>query len=152
MKRYIAKYLNYARYNLATRSQPLYSIRIIFSFQLIKMNFVDPLERIALKITYILVLICYMSRFIILFAYKNINIEDIIWYLKLFFVMYRRSYIFYYDSNYYFFNKKLRKYLREEEVAIDYRSFEVFKSIKMMKICNRLLEDVLRKNSQTHLE
>ena len=53
-------------------------MRIIFSFQLMKINFVNSLERIALEIIYILVLICYINRFIIFFAYKNINIEDII--------------------------------------------------------------------------
>ena len=152
MKRYIAEYLNCARYNLATRSQSLHLIRIIFSFQLIRINFVDSFERIALEIIYILVLICYISRFIILFAYKNINIEDIIWYLKLFFVIYRRSYIFYCDSSYYFFNKKLRKYLREKEIIINYRSFEALKNIKIIKVYNRLLEDVLYKNSKTYLK
>lgn len=152
MKRYIVEYLNCARYNSATRSQPLYSVRIIFSFQLMRMNFVESLKRTASEITHILVLICYISRFIILFACKNINVENVIWCLKLFFVMYRRPYAFYCDFDYYFFNEELREYLRGEEVAIDYRPFGTSKSTKMMKVCNRLLEDVLRKNSQTYLK
>lgn len=66
--------------------------------------------------------------------------------------MYRRLYAFYCDFSYYFFNKELREYLRGEEVVIDYRSFEAFKSIKIIKVYNRLLEDVLWKDSQTHLK
>ena len=111
-----------------------------------RINFVDSLERIASGITHILVLICYISRFIISFACKNINVEDVIWCLKLFFVMYRRLYAFYCDSSYYFFNEEFREYLRGEGVAIDYRPFGAFKSTGIMKVCNRLLEDVLRKN------
>ena len=61
--------------------------------------------------------------------------------------MYRRSYAFYYDFKYYIFNKKFREFLRDKEIIINYRSFEAFKSINIIKVYNRLLEDVLYKNS-----
>ena len=152
VERYIAGCLDCARHGPATRSQPLHPVRITFPFQLMGMDFVGPLERTASGMTYILVLVCYMSRFTIPFACKNANVEDVIWCLKLFFVMYRRPYAFYCDPGHHFFNEELREYLRGEGVAIDYRPSGASKSTGMVEVCNRLLEDVLRKDSQTHLE
>ena len=72
------------------------------------------------------------------------NVDDVIRYLKLFFIIFRKSHIFYIDSNYYF-EKELRDYLNNEDIAIDYNSLASHKSINLIEIINRILKEVVRK-------
>ena len=85
-----------------------------------------------------------MSRFNVSFAYKNDNVENIIRYLKRFFITYQKSYTFYIDSDYHF-DKKLRDFLNNEKITIDYNLSTFHKSINMIKIINRILKKIVRK-------
>ena len=109
------------------------------------MNFIKSLFVIKAGNIHILNFIYYFSRFNISFAIKTTNVEDVIWYLKLAFVMYRKFYTIYYDRGHYFFNNKFKKFLRLKEVNIIYNLFGFFKSIKMIEAFNKILEAILRK-------
>lgn len=61
------------------------------------MDFIGPLKTTRAGNTHILNLICYFSRFDMPFATKTANVEDVIWCLKLAFVMYRKPYAIYCD-------------------------------------------------------
>ena len=52
------------------------------------MNFIKSLFVIKVENTHILNLIYYFSKFDILFIIKTINVEDVIWCLKLAFIIY----------------------------------------------------------------
>lgn len=88
------------------------SVIITYSFQLWGMDFIESLFVIIVGNTHILNLICYFSRFDILFVIKVINVEHVIWCLKLAFIIYRKPYAIYCDKNYYFFNNELKEFLR----------------------------------------
>lgn len=60
------------------RSQSFHFIVVIYSFQLMSMNFIDPLNSISAENKFILNLDYYMSRFNVSFAYKINNIEKML--------------------------------------------------------------------------
>ena len=116
------------------------------------MDFVESFKSIKDGSVFILVFVCYMSRFVISFTMKAVNVEDVIIYLKLFFILYRKLYIFYTDRDQHFFNNELRDFLRYEDIAVNFSPSESFKSTGMMEVYNKLLEAVLKKNSQSDLK
>lgn len=73
-----------AKHGPATRSRPLSPIKVTFPFQLMGMDFKGPLPATIAGAVYILVRVCCMSRFVIPFACKTANVEDVLWRLKLF--------------------------------------------------------------------
>ncbi len=146
VERYIAECLKCARHEFARRSQSLHSILIIYSFQLIEMNFIDSLVIIKAEHTHILNIVCYFSRFMILFATRSINVKNVIWSLRLFINMYKTSHVIYCDRDQHFDNDVLRDFLKTHDIVIDYSFFDAFKSTNMMKMFNRFLEEVLKKN------
>ena len=108
------------------------------------MNFINSLSIIIIGKKYILNLNYYISRFNILFAYENNNVENVIRCLKFFFIIYQKSYTFYIDLNYYF-DKKFYDFLNSEEIIINYNSSTFHKSINIIEIINRILKRVVRK-------
>ena len=146
VERYIAGCLDCARHGPATRSQPLHPVKVTFPFQLMGMDFVGPLKTTGAGASFIIVLVCYMSRFVTPFATKAVNVEDVIWCLKLFFAMYRKPYAFYIDSGQHFLNNELQEFLRNEGIVFDYSPSGSSKSTGMVEVCNKLLEEVLRKD------
>ena len=111
------------------------------------MNFIKSLFVIKIENTYILNLICYFSKFDISFAIKIVNVENVIWYLKFAFVIYRKRYAIYCDKNYHFFNNELKKFLRLKKINIIYNSFKTFKNTRIIEAFNKILETILRKDS-----
>ena len=146
VERYIVECIDCARHDCVTRSQSLHLVLIIYLFQLIEMNFVDSLSSIKADCRYIFVMICYFFRFVVSFATKNNNVENVLWCLKLFFVMYRTSHAIYCDRDQHFLNDVLKEFLQSNDVIIDYSSSRFFKSIEMIEVSNKLLENVLQKN------
>ncbi len=145
VKRYIAKCLKCVKHKSARRSQSLHFILTTYSFQLIEMNFIDSLVIIRAEHTYILNVVCYFNRFMILFACRSANVKNFIWSLRLFISMYRTSHAIYCDREQHFDNEMLREHLRFYDIVIDYSSFDAFKSTDMIEMFNRLLEEILRK-------
>lgn len=109
-----------------------------------EMNFIDPLSITSADKKYILNLGCYMSRFSVLFICESSNSEDVIRYLKLFFTIYRKSYTFYVDQSHYFDNK-LRDFLKNKGIAIDYSPSASHKSTNLIEVINYILKEVIRK-------
>ena len=65
--------------------------------------------------------------------------------------MYRKLYIIYCDKNQHFFNEKLKKFFRNENVFIIYSPFESFKNIDMIEVLNKLLKMMLKKKPHIDL-
>jgi hypothetical protein len=146
VERYIAGCLECAKHGPARRSQPLHPVLTTYPFQLIGMDFIGPLaETKPAKHTHILNIVCYFSRFMVPFACRSANVEDVTWSLRLFVSMYRTPHAIYCDRGQHFDNEVLRDFLRSYGIAIDYSPSGASKSTGMVEMSNRLLEEVLRK-------
>lgn len=146
VEKYIADYLKCARHESATRLQLLNSMKVSFSFQLLNMNFIDSLTEIKANNKYIFNVICYFSKKIVSFVTSLINASDVVEFLRKIFIWFQRFYIIYYDREQHFDNFIVRNFLNFEDIFISYSSSDFSKSIDMMKIFNKLLENVLRKS------
>ena len=100
-----------------------------------EINFIDSLSTTSIEKRYILNLEYYISRFYISFACEFYNISDIIRYLNIFFIIYRKFYVFYINLDYYF-DKKLRDFLSDQEIEINYSSSAIYKSIDLIEVIN----------------
>ncbi len=145
VEKYIADCLKCAHHESATRSQLLNSVKISFSFQLLNMNFIDSLTATKTENKYIFNVMCYFSKKVVSFATFSVNASDVIESLEKIFIWFRKSYVIYCDWEQHFDNFMIRNFLNFEDVFISYSSSDFSKSIDMMKIFNKLLENVLRK-------
>lgn len=146
VERYIAGCLECARHGPATRSQPLNPVRVTYPFQLLGMDFIGPLNTTAAGHVYIFNVVCYFTRFVVPFATKTANVEDVIWCLKLLFAMYRTPHAIYCDRGQHFLNEELQEFLRQQGVSISYSPSGASKSTGMVEMSNHLVEQVLRKD------
>jgi hypothetical protein len=147
VERYMTECLKCVRHESARRSQSLHSILTTYSFQLIDMNFIDSLTKTkSAKHTHILNIVCYFSRFMISFACRFANVKNVTWSFRLFISMYRTLHVIYCDRDQHFDNEMLRDFLKTHDIVIDYSSSDAFKSTDMMKMFNRLLEEIFRKS------
>ena len=146
VKRYIAECIDCAKHDPITRSQSFNSVFVTSSFQLCDMNFIEFFDEIISDCRYIFMIVCYFNRFIVFFVCKNNNVENVLWCLRLFFAMYRRSYVFYVNSDQHFNNSILRDFFHGENTVIEYSSSNSFKFTDMIKLSNKLFEKMLRKN------
>ena len=147
--RYITGCIQCARHGPATRSQPLNPILVTYPFQLIGMDFIGPLSPTEAGSVFILNTVCYFSRFMVPFACKTANVEDVTRCLEILFSMYRVPHAIYCDSGQHFDNARLRKWLAGRGVSITYSSSGASKSTGMVEMSNRLIEEVLRKDPST---
>ena len=147
VERYIAGCLDCARYGPATRSQPLQPILVTYPFQFLGIDFIGPLDVTTAGYIFIFNVVCYFSRFIVPFACRSANVEDVIWCLRLLFAMYRTPHDIYCDRGQHFCNEELREFLRQQGVTITYSPLGASKSTGMVEASNKLLEEVLRKDS-----
>ena len=146
VERYIAGCLECAKHGPATKSQPLNPVLVSYPFQLIGLDFIGPLKTTRAGCRFILVAVCYFSRFVVPFACKTSNIEDVLWCLPLLFAIYRTPHAIYLDPGQHFDNDELREFLRLHGVSIDYSPSGSSKSTGMVEVSNKLLEGVLRKD------
>ncbi len=147
VERYIAGCLDCARHGPATRSQMLNPVLVTYPFQLIGLDFIGPLKTTGSGNRFILNVVCYFSRFLVPFATKAANVEDVIWCLRLLFAMYRKPIAIYLDPGQHFDNEEFREFLRLHGVSFDYSPSGSSKSTGMVEVSNKLLEEVLRKDS-----
>ncbi len=147
VERYIAGCLDCARHGPATRSQLLNPILVTYPFQLVGLDFIGPLEVTGAGCAFILNVVCYFARFQVPFACRSANVEDVIWCLRLFFAMYRNPDAIYCDPGQHFDNDEFRDFLRLEGIDIAYSPSGASKSTGMVEMSNKLLEEVLRKDS-----
>ena len=68
---------------------------------------------------------------------------------KFLFAMYKKPYVFYFDSKQHFDNNELQKNLRREGISYDYNFSGSSKSIGMIKKINKFFENVFRKKINT---
>ena len=115
---------------------------VTYPFQLIDINFIDPLSTTLARNRFILNLGYYISRFTILYACISSNIENIIRCLKVFFITYRKLYTFYVDPNYYF-NKEVRDFLSSEDITLSYNLSASHKSTSIIKAINKVLKVII---------
>ena len=146
VEKYIAGCLDCAPHGPATKSQPLNFVLVSYPFQLIGMDFIEPLPMTKAGNTYILNIACYFSRFVVPFSCETSNVEDVTRCLGLLFGTHRTPHAIYCDRGQHFDNEILRKFLRSHGVAIEYSPSGASKSTGMIEMSNRLLETVLRKD------
>ena len=118
-----------------------------FSFQLLNVDFIDSLFTTKSDNSFILNIVCYFFKKVMSFAISTINVQNAIQCLKKMFIMFRRSLVIYCDQEQHFDNSNMRLFLKKEDVFITYSSLKTSKSIEMMKISNKLLKNVLRKQT-----
>ena len=111
------------------------------------MDFIGLLSITKAGNRYILNIVCYFSRFIVPFACPNDKAGDVIRCLRQFFIFYRTPYAFYTDLGTHFNNDAVRNFFKQEETTITYSPSGASKSTGMVEVCNKLLEQVLRKDS-----
>lgn len=144
VERYIADCLVCAQHGPATRSQPLHPIVVTYPFQLMGMDFIRPHNTTAAGNRFVLNLGCYIPRFSVPFACKGSNVEDVIRCLIRFFAMYRKPHVFYLNRGQHSDCEELWEFLRLKGIANDYSPSASHKSIEMIAVMNRVLEDVIR--------
>lgn len=91
---------------------------VTLPFQLMRIDFIGPLNTTKAGSKYILNIVCYFSRFVIPFATKDANVEGVLWCSKLLFAMYRKPYAFYRDRGQHFLNDVLQDFLRVAGIDI----------------------------------
>ena len=64
---------------------------MIDSFRLLNLDFIELLSNSYLESKFILYIICYFARFLIIFLSKIINISDVIRALNIIFIFYYKS-------------------------------------------------------------
>ena len=87
----------------------------------------------------------YFSRFSISTAIKIVDTSDVIRCIRKIIQKYRKSVEIYCDHDQHFDNEKLRKFLKLEDIKIIYNSSKASKSTDMIKMKNKLLQNVMRK-------
>ena len=63
------------------------------------MIFIDPFETTAAGHRFILLIVCNFTWFVVPFARKLANVEDLLWCPRLFIAMYRKPLVFYVDPD-----------------------------------------------------
>lgn len=143
---YIKDYLKCVRHESAIKSQFFHLIFVLFSFQLLNMNFIDPLIIIKSGNKFIFNIVCYFNKFVIFFVIKDVNLESVIMCLKFFFLIYKHSFAFYCNKNQHFDNIEFQEFLRIRRIIIDYNPSGSSKSIEMIEIFNKILKNVFKKD------
>ena len=118
---------------------------MMHSFDFVVMNFIDSFRRTTKEKRYIFHFMNYFFRFSISIVIKIADVSDVIRCLRKMFQKYRRSIEIYCDHEQHFDNEKLKEFLKQKNVKIIYSSSEASKSIDMIEINNKLLQNVLKK-------
>lgn len=66
--------------------------------------------------------------------------------------MYRKPHAFYLDKDQHFLNDVLIDFLHFKRIIIDFNPSDASKNINIIEVCNKLLKEVLRKNTQTDIK
>ncbi len=146
VEKYIADCLKCAHHESATRSQLLNSMKVLFSFQFLNMNFINSLIETKADNKYIFNMICYFNKKIIFFATSSINASDVVEFLRKIFIWFCKSYVIYCDRRQHFNNFIVRNFLNFEDISISYSSSDFSRSTDIIEIFNKLLKNVLRKS------
>ena len=134
-----------ARHGPAFRFQSLHSIKVSHPFQFLGMDYIGPLVRIFNGNVYIFHIIDYLIRFFFIYACPSVISENIQRCLRILFFLYGLLRAFYTDRGTHFDVKEIRAFLRFRGVSIDYSPSSSSKSTGMVKVSNKLLEQILRK-------
>lgn len=145
VERYIRGCLSCALHGLIVKSQFLHLVRVLQPFQLIGFNFVGLLPITKRGCNHIFHVINYLFRFSITFFTMTVNAEDVILTLKKVFTLYIRPEGIYCDKRQHFNNSKVKSFLFELEILIAFNRSDAHQNIEMMKMRNRLFQNVLRK-------
>ena len=128
--------------------QLLHSMRVQRSFQLLNMNFIEFFIIFTNEGNFIFHVIDYFSRFFIAVVTKIANVSNVIFILNQIFILYAKSLNIYCDQDQHFNNEKMKSFLREHEIFIDFSFSETSQSIDMIKVFNKLLDEVIKKNEK----
>ena len=146
----IKECLKCVRYESVAKSQLLHSVRVQRFFQLIEINFIESLFLTSRESKFLFHVIDYFSKFFVTIAIKNVNVTNVISYLKYVFIMYVILKAIYCDQNQHFDNFEMKNFLKFYEVSINFSSFEVSQNIKIieLKLKNKLLQKIGKENHE----
>ena len=145
IERYTRVCIHCARHGLATKSQLLHLVRVQRLFQLLGIDFIGPLPESTRGFKFILHIQDYFSRLSVTMPTKTANASDVAPALERTFTLYATSLAMYADSGQHLGNKDIRDFLRSKGVALTFSPYGSSQSTGLIKIGNRLLEDILRK-------
>ena len=87
----------------------------------------------------------YFSKFSISTAIKIVDASNVIRCIRKIIQKYRKSVEIYCDHDQHFDNEEFRRFLKLKDIKIIYSSSRALKSIDMIEMKNKLLQNVMRK-------
>lgn len=148
IERYIQDCIHCAWHKPATKSQFLHPVRIQRPFQLLEIDFIGSLPESTRGFRFILHILDYFSRFSVTVTTKTANASDVVPALEKTFTLYATPLAMYADSGQHFDNKETKNFLQSKGVSLTFSPYGSSQSTGMVKIGDRLLEDVLRKKEE----
>ena len=133
MKRYLTECLQCAQHASAQRSQLLQLIVTCLSFQMLTMNFIEPLRLTAGGNLFILHIMNYFSQFSITYLSPSSNTVNVTKALSDLIYRFTRSTVIYCDCSQHFENQILKQFLVKEEITLKLRLSDSFKSFDLIK-------------------
>lgn len=125
MKWYITDCLSCARHVPAQWSQLLQSIVTHHSFQLLTMNFIDPMKKtVSAGHEYMLHIINYFSCYSIIYLSATANVSNVIQVLNNLFCQYTQLKAFFLNQGQHFENQVAKEYMKECEIKLLFKSSE----------------------------
>ena len=150
MKKYIQRCLSCAWHYSAQRFQLLHPIVTHHPFQLMVMNFIEPLQRsTSAGQKYILHIINYFSCYSVTYPSQTADASDIIKALNNLFHHFSKPDVFYIDRGQHFENQLMEDYFKEQEILLKFESSRASKAFRLIKYDNCILENVLWKTASS---
>lgn len=145
VEKYIKGCIQCARHGPATRSQPLHPIKVFHPMQLLGMDWIGPLPTTSKGMIYIFHVICYFTRFSFTFPCATANSSDVVRFLSLIFVQFRKPLAIYCDRGHHFDSEETKTFVSGQGISLSFSASGASKSTGMIEVSNRILEGVMRK-------
>lgn len=114
-------------------------------FQLLGIDFIEPLLTSVQGFQFILYIIDYFSWFSITTPIKTTNASNVIPVVNHVFTQYATPLATYYYQGQHFDNQEVRKFFRSRNISLTFSPTGASQSNRIIEINNKLLEDILRK-------
>ena len=133
MKRYLAECLQCAQHSSAQRSQLLRLIVTCLSFQMLAMNFIEPLRLTVRGNLFILHIMNYFSQFSVTYLSPSSNTVNVTKALSDLIYRFSRPIVIYCDCSQHFENQTLEQFLVKEKITLKLRLSDSFKSFDLIE-------------------
>ena len=121
------------------------SITAMKSFNLLSMNFIRLFNITKAKNQYILNMIDYFFRFIILTSLLSASIREMITLLRRTFLRFLRSAAIYLNIRTHFNNKIMKNYCKETKITMKFAPAAAHKSVSIIERLNKILQQAFKR-------